>query len=121
MKNSTSKKKTVGILLIIFGVLLLIILFPRRYDLKDGGTSGYENFLFGLVYDIQQRHRITTVQEGTYYEVGTVIYVLGKEIYNNTSIDYNQPISTGRNPDIEEINKSIASIMESREAKANSE
>lgn len=66
------KKKLIAIAVII---ALLILLFPRIYLVKDGGTIEYK----ALVYDVYDVHRMDV--EG-YYE-GIIIKILGFEIFDN--------------------------------------
>ena len=77
------KKKIFIILCIIFTLLLI----PIPSKMKDGGTVHYNAILYS-VYDV---HRIKPVdvpnEDGTYeteYIEGTVIKILGYEVFNNT-------------------------------------
>lgn len=76
-------KKKVIIVSIV--VVLLILLFPFRYQLKDGGTVEYK----ALVYKVSKVKRLISIeemeQEGKIkkYDQGIVIEIFGLEIYNN--------------------------------------
>ncbi len=66
-------------------VILFILLFPIRHQLKDGGTVEYK----ALVYKISKVKKLISIeemeQEGKIkeYDHGIVIEIFGKEIYNN--------------------------------------
>ncbi len=66
-------------------VILLILLFPIRNRLKDGGTVEYK----ALVYKVSKVKRLISIeemeQEGKIkeYDQGLVIEILGFEIYNS--------------------------------------
>ncbi len=71
------KKKAIMVV-----IILLILLFPIRYQLKDGGTVEYK----ALLYKVSKVHSLTLVEEmenGKYYNEGIVVEILGFEIYNN--------------------------------------
>lgn len=76
------KKKVI----IISGILvLLILLFPIKNQLKDGGTVEYKS----LVYKVSKVNRLITLEEMERegkvkeYEKGIIIEILGFEVYNN--------------------------------------
>lgn len=69
------KKK---IIIVIIILALLILLVPIPMHLKDGGTVIYKS----LIYKISKIHRLTGNPESM-YEDGTIIEILGFEIYNN--------------------------------------
>ncbi len=61
---------------IIIGVLvvLVILLFPKVEALNDGGTKIYKS----LIYEVTKAHKIRTER---YIVKGTIVKILGKEIY----------------------------------------
>ena len=69
------KKKTTIIVII---ALLIILLIPIPMHLKDGGTVEYK----ALLYKVSKVHRLTGDLEKM-YEDGTIIEILGIEIFNN--------------------------------------
>lgn len=76
------------IIIIVVVVLILLILFvPIPAKMKDGGTIHYN----AILYDVYDVHRIKSPLEwndaivGNEYVEGTVIKILGFEIYNNTN------------------------------------
>lgn len=81
-------KKIVLIVLLAVVAILNFLLFPRRYRVLDGGSVFYQSAGFGFIYSIEIRHELSR----DYYEVGTVIQVFGKEIFNNTHLDYDDPL-----------------------------
>ncbi len=70
------------VLITILVILLLLLLIPVRGQMKDGGTVVYN----AALYDIYVLHRINPITEPTQSDfiTGTVIYILGFEIFNNT-------------------------------------
>ena len=66
-------------------IILLVLLFPIRNQLKDGGTIEYK----ALVYKISKVKRLTIEEKEEEdkktkeYEQGIIIEILGFEIYNN--------------------------------------
>lgn len=70
------KKK---LILIAAGVLLLACLFPIPNHLKDGGTVEYR----ALLYTVSRVHRLNDVGADKPYQEGTIVKVLGVELYND--------------------------------------
>ncbi len=76
------KKK---VIIISVAIILLVLLFPIRNQLKDGGTVEYK----ALVYKVSKVKRLISIeemeQEGKIkeYDQGIVIEILGFEIYNS--------------------------------------
>ena len=80
-------KKTLSILLILAAVILL---FPIRAQMKDGGTVEYR----AVLYTVRDMHQIyhsydpktgEIIEDG--YTVGTVIEILGFEVFDNTRVE----------------------------------
>ena len=69
------KKKTIIIVCVIIAVLVLLVPIPMH--LKDGGSVKYS----ALLYSVTDVHRMDPVTDG--YEDGTIIKILGFEVYNN--------------------------------------
>lgn len=76
------KKKTIIILSI---VLLAVLLFPVRNQLRDGGTVEYK----AILYKVSKVSRLISEEEMKAegkvkdYDKGIVVEVLGFEIFNN--------------------------------------
>ena len=76
------KKK---VIIISVAIILLVLLFPIRNQLKDGGTVEYK----ALVYKVSKVKRLITIeemeQEGKIkeYDYVIIIEILGFEVYNN--------------------------------------
>jgi hypothetical protein len=76
------KKKAIIVSIV---VVLLILLFPIRNQLKDGGTVEYK----ALVYKVSKVKKLISIeemeQEGKIkeYDQGIIIEIFGFEIYNN--------------------------------------
>ncbi len=64
-KNKTPKSRKVISIVII--ITLIILLFPCKYGIKDGGSIGYTS----LTYDIRFWHAMA--MEDGYYYVGTTV------------------------------------------------
>ena len=65
--------------------ILAVLLFPMRLQAKDGGTVVYK----AVLYTVRDMHAISDVysEDGSVehgYIVGTVIKILGFEIFDNT-------------------------------------
>lgn len=65
--------------LIVTGVLLLACLFPMPNHLKDGGTVEYR----ALLYTVSRVRRLNDLDAERSYQEGTIVKVLGIELYNN--------------------------------------
>lgn len=76
-------KKKVIIVLIV--AILLILIFPIRLQLKDGGTVEYK----ALLYKISKVSRLISIKEMEAegkvkdYDKGIIVEILGFEIFNN--------------------------------------
>ena len=67
-------------LLAVAAVLLAaVLLFPIPLQKKDGGTVEYK----ALLYSVQDVHRLNPDPQGTEFIEGTIIEILGIEIFNN--------------------------------------
>ena len=84
MVNKKGKKVKIIIIAIVL-ILLVFLLFPRKYQLLDGGSTGYRGFMY--IYSIEDRCSFVSLNGDYYYEKGTVITILGIEIYNGTEVD----------------------------------
>ena len=78
-------KKIVAIIVLIAAIILL---FPIREQMKDGGSVQY----CAALYCVTNMHRIHVNQneDGTFidgYVVGIVIEILGIEVFNNTRFE----------------------------------
>lgn len=76
------KKKMMKIFLFL---TMLILLFPIRMQLKDGGTIQYR----ALLYKISRVHKLIPIEEMEKegkvkeYDDGIVVEILGFEVFNN--------------------------------------
>ena len=76
------KKK---VIIILVAITLLVLLFPIRNQLKDGGTVEYK----ALVYKVSKVKKLISKEEMERegkikeYDHGIIIEILGFEIYNN--------------------------------------
>lgn len=66
----------------------MVLLFPIRLQMNDGGTVEYKAILYS-VYDVHRINPVDSPNEdgtiGTEYIDGIIIEILGKVIYNNTN------------------------------------
>lgn len=73
------KKK---IIIVVIVIALLVLLFPIRLQLNDGGSVEYK----ALLYSITKVHRLNT-ESTTGYEEGIEIKTLGMKIYDNVKYE----------------------------------
>lgn len=66
------------VIIVMAIVVLLILLVPIPMHLRDGGTVEYK----ALLYKVSKVHKLTGDLEKM-YEDGTIIEILGMEIFNN--------------------------------------
>ena len=83
------KKKVIIILLV---VILLILLIPRPRYLNDGGTVEYR----ALFYNVTKLSKLN-YYSATGYDRGTIIEILGKEVYNDVVIAEPTIINNNKN------------------------
>ena len=69
------KSNAIAVLCIL---LVLVLLIPIPIRLKDGGTVEYR----AVLYCVTDVHRISPEIDGGYID-GTVVEILGMEIYND--------------------------------------
>ncbi len=76
MKKNMKKKVIIG----ICTLLVIVLLIPIPMRLKDGGTVVYN----AILYRVEKVHRLDTefTEEVDYLE-GTIVKVLGIEVYND--------------------------------------
>lgn len=73
------------VIIVLGALLLLILLFPTRHQLKDGGSVQYK----AMTYEITKVHSLILENEMNKeekikpYNHGYIIKILGFEIYNN--------------------------------------
>lgn len=60
-------------------LLTIILLLPIPLHLKDGGTVEYK----AVLYSVQRVHKLGSVDSVQKYLEGTVVKVLGFEVFNN--------------------------------------
>ena len=68
--------------IIIGAILALILLFPIPRPLKDGGTIEYRALLY-KVSDVHSLAPMEDMEKGKEYNEGTIIEILGFEVYNS--------------------------------------
>lgn len=71
------KKKKIAI--IITAVIFIILLFPIKNQLRDGGTVIYNAVLYGIT----KEHSLKISDEKSGYNIGTRIHILWFEVYND--------------------------------------
>lgn len=60
-------------------LLTIILLIPIPLHLKDGGTVEYK----AVLYSVQRVHKFGDVDSEQEYLEGTVVKILGFEVFNN--------------------------------------
>lgn len=92
--------------LIITLIILILILTPIQFKLKDGGSTEYKAILYTVT-----KHRLSEKSE-TGYEDGLKIEILGIQIYNkiNSNLEANTTIEEENN-----TYQFIATIIEAKE------
>lgn len=93
--------------LIITLIILILILTPIKFKLKDGGSTEYK----AILYTVTKIHRLSEKLE-TGYEDGLKIEILGIQIYNkiNSNLEANTTIEEENN-----TYQFIATIIEAKE------
>ena len=74
------KKKTRNIIIGVVITILLILLFPIRMVLKDGGSIVYKS----LVYEVTIYHKL--IHSDKEYSEGVGIKIFGMEVYNSSKV-----------------------------------
>lgn len=80
MTKSVGEKMPKKYLILII-ILLVILLFPIKTRLKDGGTVEYK----ALTYKISKVHRLISLESNSTYTTGLIIEIFGKKIYEKLS------------------------------------
>ena len=106
------RKTTIVIIILVFVAISAFLLFPRKYQLLDGGSTGYRGFMF--IYSIEKRCSFVPLDGEYYYEKGTVITIFGIEIYNGTKIDTTQTAIGHHSPEAEMADELLESFFESQ-------
>ena len=70
-------KKKVFICFCIFLAIVFLIPIPRY--LEDGGTVEYN----AVLYQVEDVHRLSVAEDGIGYIEGTIVRILGFEVYND--------------------------------------
>lgn len=106
------RKTTIVIIILVFVAISAYLLFPRKYQLLDGGSTGYRGFMY--IYSIEDRCSFVSLDGEYYYEKGTVITIFGIEIYNGTKIDTTQTAIGHHSPEAEMADELLESFFESQ-------
>jgi len=113
-KNKDRKKSPISKAVIVAVLLLaVIVLFPHRQCMLDGGTVRYSSIGMGAIYEVECRHRLHAEDGKIYYEKGTIISIFKKEIYNDVHVDYEHWTNEGHSPEVEAIDSELESILNS--------
>ena len=90
------KKLIIGICILLIAVLLI----PIPIKLKDGGTVRY----IAILYTIENVHRLNPdINSDQEYLEGTIIKILGMEVFNNTNENESKPASVTFQAEILEV------------------
>ena len=64
----------------LLAALAILLLFPVRHRLKDGGTVVYR----AILYSVQDVHRLAPgLPAEQQYVEGTIVHILGMEVFNS--------------------------------------
>lgn len=110
-QDKKKSKSKIVVTIILLAVFLVFLLFPRRNDLLDGGTVIYRSFAFGSIYQVEHLHRFYDENGYAYFEKGFIITVFGKEVFNNTYVDYEDGRPLEHSPEVEVWNKEIDKVL----------
>ena len=66
----------------IVAIFAIVLLFPIPRALKDGGTIEYRALLY-KVSDVHSLAPKEDIEKGVEYNDGTIIEILGFEVYNS--------------------------------------
>ena len=112
MNKEKEKNKAVKIFIICLSVVLSVfLLFPRVTCQLDGGSAQYFSFGGGLIYYIDRRHSFYEEGGNIYYQVGSIIYIFGHEVFNNVHVDYSHLAVERNDAKVSEINEQLESIF----------
>lgn len=78
------KKKT-KLLTIVIAIVLILLLFPIRLQLKDGGTKVYRSIVG--IYEITDWNQMGFVEEMETRKVGTTIKLFGLTVFDNSATE----------------------------------
>ncbi len=70
-------------------LLALVLLFPLKFEYKDGGTKEYAALLYSITY----KHSLDIKDSVHGYSIGTIVRVLFFEIYNDVTFFSYEDIS----------------------------
>ena len=89
------KKRIVWIIAAAVVLALAVLCFPTKYRITDGGTVVYE----AILYRVYRSHSMQaeTTDGKTAFTVGTIVEILGKEVYDGTYLEAgSEPLPTFR-------------------------
>lgn len=70
------------LIILICVLIAVILLYPIKYQLKDGGTVVYK----AILYTVSDVHSIADLEEyekGKLFNEGIIVKILGIEVFNN--------------------------------------
>lgn len=78
------KNKNLCISIAVF--FTLVLMFPLKFEFKDGGTKKYTAILYSVTF----QHSLDS-KDGDYgYSVGTIVRILFFEVYNDVTFVSNK-------------------------------
>ena len=110
-KNHKKHKKKYFVLIVLFVLIAVFLLFPRVTCQLDGGSAQYFSFGGGLIYYIDRRHSFYEEGCNIYYQVGSIIYIFGHEVFNNVHVDYSHLAVETHSSEYYEIREEVNSIL----------
>lgn len=70
------------LIIVICVLIAVILLYPIKYQLKDGGTVVYEAILY-TVSDVHSVADLEEYEKGKLFNEGIIVEILGIEVFNN--------------------------------------
>lgn len=91
------KKKKIIVWIAVAAVVLTlaVLCFPSKYEIMDGGSVVYE----AILYRVYRSHSLQakTTDGDMAFSVGTIVKILGKEVYDGTCLEAgSEPLPTFR-------------------------
>ena len=111
IRSKKHKNKFFHIAFMLVLAILVFLLFPRVTCQLDGGSAQYFSFGGGLIYYIDRRHSFYEEGGNIYYQVGSIIYIFGHEVFNNVHVDYSHLSVETHSSEYYEIREEVNSIL----------
>lgn len=74
-------KKT--IVIIVSAIVAVVLLFPIKSQIRDGGTVKYDAVLYGITQKHALCSEAVSAKEGLHYNIGTSVRILWFNVYDS--------------------------------------